>query len=146
MLFYQIYAELNALNAKYNNLETAVMDNYKVCDENTKGEESLNQRIYVLEEQNIELRQHHNQLVKEFDRVVVELTNTKQEVQDLKSKNGELTQHNTMVTKINSVIMELNDVITVLNNKHVENYYFLRVLCKKEFNQGVLKKRGVLKK
>ena len=137
MLFYQIYAELNVLNAKYNNLETTVMDNYKVCDENTKGEESLNQRIYVLEEQNIELRQHHNQLVKEFDRVIVELTNTKQEVQDLKSKNGELTQqHNTMVTKINSVIMELNDVITVLNNKHVENYYFYVYFVKKSLIRG----------
>ena len=137
MLFYQIYAELNALHAKYNELKTTVMDNYQVCNENTKGEESLNQSIYALEEENIELRQHHNQLVKEFDCVVEELWNAKQEVEVLKTKNDELTyQHNVMVTKINSVIIELNNVITVLNNKHVKNYYFCVYFVKKSLIRG----------
>ena len=117
MLFYQIHAELNELNDKYNDLETAVMDNYKVCEENTQGEESLNHRIYILE----------------------------QEVQDLKEQNNELRQqHNRMVTEINSVIIELNNVITVINNKHEENYYFYVYFVKKSLIVGFL--RGVFKK
>ena len=125
MFFYQIYAELNALNAKYSNLEEMLIENYKVSVENGKKEESLNQRIDLLEEENSELRLYHNELVKEFDRVLVALANTEREVELYKEQNNELIyNHNTMVTKINSIILELNDVIEVLNNKHKENYYF----------------------
>ena len=78
-------------------METLVIDNYKVCDENSQGEESLNHRVYTLE----------------------------QEVQDLKEQNIKLRQkHNEMIFELNSVIIQLNNVITVLNNKHEENYYF----------------------
>ena len=100
---------------------------------NEKKEEKLNQRIGLLEEKNKEL-------IKEFERVSVTLAKTEWEVELYKEKNSELIyKHNAMVAKINTIIAELNDVITVLNNKHQENYYFLRVLCKKEFNQGVFR-------
>ena len=70
------------MNDKYSDLETTVMDNYKVCEENTQGEESLNHRIYILEqevqdlkEQNNELRQKQNKIVMELNNVIEMLNN-----------------------------------------------------------------------
>ena len=127
MLFHQIYAELNALNTKYANVEQMLVENYEIALENKKREESLNGRIDVLEEEN-------NELIKELNGVIAKLVNTERQVELCKENNNELIyNHNSMITKINSIVLELNDVITVLNNKYEENYYFLRVLCKKEF-------------
>ena len=83
MVFYQINAELQALNSKYNEMETVVEDQYRVCEEITAGEESLNHRISVLEEEvaylkdkNNELREHANKIVEELNCVIMSL-NTK---------------------------------------------------------------------
>ena len=112
-----------------------LIENYKVGAENRKREESLNQRIDVIEEENNELRHHHNELIKEFDHVLVKLANTERKVEIYKEQNNELIHnHNTMITKINSIILELNNVITVLNNKHEENYYLYVYF--NQFNQG----------
>ena len=80
MLFYQVNAELEALNDKYDELETIVKDNYRVCEETTEAEESLNHRIYTLEQevaclkdQNNELREHYNILVEELNRIITML-------------------------------------------------------------------------
>ena len=50
-----------------------------------------------------------------------------------------------MVATINTIIFELNNVISTLSNKADENYYVLRVLCKKEFNQGIFRTGNFLK-
>ena len=114
-----------------------LVENYKVALENKKREESLNQRIDVLEEENNELRHHHNELIKEFKHVVAKLVNTEQKVELYEEKNNELIyNHNTMIIKINSIVLELNDVITVLNNKHEENYYFYVCFVKKSLIRG----------
>ena len=85
-------------------------------------------------------------MIKEFERVSVTLGKTEWEVELYKEKNNELIyKHNAMVAKINTIIAELNDVITVLNNKHQENYYFLRVLCKNSLIRGFFE-RGIFKK
>ena len=83
MLFYQINAELEAINSKYDELETVVNDNYRVCEETTEAEESLNHRIYVLEEEvaclkdeNRQLREHTNKIVEELNCIIMML-NTK---------------------------------------------------------------------
>ena len=82
MLFYQIHAELQELHNKYDDLETTVMDNYKVCEETSESEESLNHRIYILEqeveclkEKNNELREHYNKVVMELNNVIAMLNN-----------------------------------------------------------------------
>ena len=88
MFFYQINAELKKLNDKYDQLETAVQDNYQVCEENTEAEESLNYRIYKLQ----------------------------QEVDCLKAENNELREHhNKVVTELNCIINMLNDEYTTTN-------------------------------
>ena len=88
MFFYQINAELKTLNNKYDELETVVKDNYQVCEENTEAEESLNYRIYTLE----------------------------QEVASLKDENNELRKHcNKIVNELNCVITMLNDKYTTKN-------------------------------
>ena len=78
MLFYQINAELQELNCKYNELETAIEDQRHVSEDITAGEDSLNHRISVLEEEvtylkdiNNELRVHINKVVEELNCVVV---------------------------------------------------------------------------
>ena len=80
MLFYQINAELKALNNKYEELETVVKDNYRVCEETTEAEESLNHRIYTLEQevaylkdQNKELREHYIKTVNELNCIIIML-------------------------------------------------------------------------
>ena len=80
MLFYQINVELEALNNKYDELETVVKDNYRVCEETTEAEENLNHRIYVLEQevaclkdQNNDLREHYNKVVNELNCIITML-------------------------------------------------------------------------
>ena len=82
MLFYQIHDELQKLHNKYDDLEITVMDNYKVSEETSESEESLNHRIYILEqdvewlkEKNNELRQNYNKVVTELNNVIEMLNN-----------------------------------------------------------------------
>ena len=138
MIFYQIYAELNVLTEKYNNIEELLVENCKVSLKNEKKEEKLYQRIGLLEEKNKEL-------IKEFERVSITLGKTVWEVELYKEKNNELFyKHNEMVAKINTIIAELNDVITVLNNKHQENYYFYVYFVKKSLIRAFFE-RGIFK-
>ena len=110
------------------------MENFQVTMQNKKREEKLYQRVCALEEEN-------NKLLKEFEHMTLKQEKTEQRVELYKEHNIELVyNHNTMITTINTIIAELNNVISVLNNKHQENYYVLRVLCKKEFNQGFFRK------
>ena len=80
MIFYQINGELQALNNRCNDLETVVEDQHHVCKEMTVAEESLNQRISVLEEEvkclkeeNDKLRKHANKIVEELNCVIISL-------------------------------------------------------------------------
>ena len=127
MLFYQIYGELQNLNIKYNNLEELLVETLKVTRENRKREEKLYQRICLLEETN-------EKLLKEVKHMALKQEKAEERIELYKEQNDELVyKHNTMIAMINTMIVELNDVISVLNNKHQENYYVLRVFCKKEF-------------
>ena len=71
------------MNNRCNKLETVVEDQHRVCEEITGGEENLNHRISVLEEevqtlkdQNNELRYHTNKIVEELNCVIM-LLNTR---------------------------------------------------------------------
>ena len=120
MLFYQIYDELQNLNIKYNNLEEILMETFKVTRQNRKREEKLYQRVCLLEETN-------EKLLKKVKHMAL-----KQE----KAEDELIYNNNAMIATINTIITELNDVISVLNNKHQENYYVLRVFCKRVFQTG----------
>ena len=79
-VFYQLNVEIQALNNRYNELETVVKDQHYVCREITVAEESLNHRISTLEEevedlktQNNELRRHANKIVEELNCVITTL-------------------------------------------------------------------------
>ena len=127
MLFYQIYDELQNLNVKHSNLEEILMETFKVRSKNRKREEKLYQRVCLLEETN-------EKLLKEVKHMALKQEKAEERIELYKEQNNELIyNHNTMIATINTIIAELNDVISVLNNKHQENYYVLRVLCKKEF-------------
>ena len=144
MLFYQIYDELQNLNIKYNNLEEILMETFKVTRQNRKREEKLYQRVCLLEETN-------EKLLKEVKHMALKQDKAEERIELYKEQNnGLIYNHNTMIATINTIITELNDVISVLNNKHQENYYVLRVFCKKSFfereifeNKEKLKKHGI---
>ena len=135
MLFYQIYDELQNLYLKHDNLEETLLETFKIARRNQKREEKLYDRICLLEETN-------KKLVEEIKEMAIKQTKAEEKIEMYTEQNNELTyKHVEMVTTINSIITELNSVIFVLNNTYQENYYVLRVLCKKSFNWGFEKHR-----
>ena len=135
MLFYQIYDKLQNLDVKHSNLEEILMETFKIARQNRKREEKLYERVCLLEETN-------KKLLEEIKHMALKQEKDEEKVEIYKEQNNELTyKHNMMITTINSIIAELNNVVFVLNNKYQENYYVLRVLCKKSFNRGFEKHR-----
>ena len=126
------------MHEKYNDLKELSMENFQVTMQNRKREEKLHQRVCALEEEN-------NKLMKQLEYMTLKHEKTEERVELYKEHFNEMVyNHNTMITTINTIIAELNDVISVLNNKHQENYYVLRVLCKKSLIGGFFA-RGILK-
>ena len=107
--------------------------------DNKIKEEKLYLHISTLEEAN-------TMLLKEFQRMAQQQEKTEERIELSLEYNAEITyKHNEMVATINTIIFELNNVISTLSNKADENYYVLRVLCKKEFNQGIFRTGNFLK-
>ena len=116
MFFNQIYDELKKVNEKNDRFEELLRKNFKAILKNRKKEETLHQRIGVLEEtlhQRIGVLEEENiKLKKEFER----------EIELCKEHNIEMSyKHNVMLATINTMISELNCVIAVLNIKNKEN-------------------------
>ena len=110
------------LHTKYDNLDKVLRENFKVSMQTQKREEKLYQRVCDLEETNKEL-------MHKLELMAINQEKTMRNVELYKEENNELWyNHNVMIAKIYTIVTELNYVIAVLNNKHQENYYFLRVL------------------
>ena len=111
------------------------METFKIARQNRKREEKLYERVCLLEETN-------KKLLEEIKHMALKQEKAEEKVEIYNEQNNELTyKHNMMITTINNIIAELNNIVFVLNNKYQENYYVLRVLCKKSFNRGFEKHR-----
>ena len=106
------------------------METFKVTRQNRKREEKLYQRVCLLEETN-------EKLLKKVKHMALKQEKAEEKIELYEEQNNELIyNNNAMIATINTIITELNDVISVLNNKHQENYYVLRVFCKRVFQTG----------
>ena len=115
MFFNQIYDELKKVNEKNDRFEELLRKNFKAILKNRKKEETLHQRIGVLEEENMKLK-------KEFERVTLNQEKNEREIELCKEHHIEMSyKHNVMLATINTMISELNYVVAVLNNKNEEN-------------------------
>ena len=121
------------MHGKCNALEELCLQNLLLIMDNKIKEEKLYLRISALEETN-------TMLLKELERMAQRQQKTEERIELSQEYNDKITyRHNEMVATINTIISELNNVISTLSNKTDENYYVLRVLCKKEFNQGIFR-------
>ena len=106
---------MKKVNEKNDRFEELLRKNFKAILKKRKKEETLHQRIGVLEEENIKLK-------KEFERVTLNQEKNEREIELCKEHNVEMSyKHNVMLATINTMISELNYVIAVLNNKNEEN-------------------------
>ena len=126
MFFNQIYDELKKVNENNDRFEKLLRKNFKAILKNRKKEETLHQRIGVLEEtlhQRIGVLEEENiKLKKEFERVTLNQEKNEREIELCKEHNIEMSyKHNVMLATINTMISEINYVIAVLNIKNEEN-------------------------